>query len=80
MKLTEFKDKYAKLINLAYGELNADQKRAVYAMEIYNDSGDVLIACDIYADLPPDRLNPDFMDEQLRSTFQYDDTTIIVEQ
>jgi hypothetical protein len=77
MRLIEFKDEYAKLINMMYGELNADQKRAVYAMEIYNDSGDALIACDIFADLPPDRLDPDFIDEQLRNTFGYTDATII---
>jgi len=80
MKLTEFKDAYQRLINLAFGELNNDQKRTVYAMEIYNDSQDALTACDLYADkdLPEDRRLPDeYIDDQLRNTFDYNDTTII---
>ncbi len=76
MRLIEFKDAYAKLINMAYGELNDQQKQTVYAMEIYNDSGDVLTACDIYA-APP---SADYVDDQLRNTYEYNDATIIAEQ
>ena len=79
MKLTEFKDEYAKLINMAYGELSNKQKQTVYAMEIYKDGGDALTACDIYADSlnEHNRLKPEFIDDQLRNTFEYTDTTII---
>ena len=74
MRLIEFKDEYAKLVNMAYGELNDKQKQTVYAVEIYNDGGDALTACDIYADTTAD---PEFIDNQLRNTFEYNDTTII---
>ena len=79
MRLAEFKDEHIKLVNMAYGELNDKQKQTVYAMEIYKDSGDVLIACDIYASGPTsgDALAPEFVDEQLRNTFEYNDTTLI---
>lgn len=82
MRLTEFKDEYAKLINMVYGELSNQQKQTVYAMESYNDGADALTACDIYASSPTsgDALAPDFVDDQLRNTFEYDDTTTIVEQ
>ena len=77
MRLVEFKDEYTKLINMAYGELSDRQKQTVYAVEIYKDSGDVLIACDIYADSLLGTLTPQFIDEQLRNTFEYSDTTLI---
>ena len=73
MRLIEFKDEHAKLINMTYGELSDTQKQTLYAMEIYNDSKDALTACDIYA-APP---SPDYVEDQLRNTFGYNDTTII---
>lgn len=72
--LIEFKHAYADLIGLKYGSLNEKQKQTVYSMEIYDDSGDALIGCDIY--LATD-LSPDFIDQQNRETFEYTDDTII---
>jgi len=74
MRLIEFKEEYEKLIGLSYGELNDRQKQTVYSMEIYCDSQDALIACDIYAST---RLPSDYVDQQLRDTFQYEDITFI---
>lgn len=74
MRLTEFKEKYEKLIGLLYGELNDRQKQTVYAMELYCDSQDALIGCDIYA---ASDFDPEYIDEQLRNTFQYENTTSI---
>ena len=74
MRLIQFKDDYAKLVNKAYGELSNEEKQTVYAVEIYKDSGDALIACDIFADTTA---KPEFIDDQLRNTFEYNDTTII---
>lgn len=74
MRLTEFKEEYEKLIGLLYGELNDRQKQTVYAMEIYCDSSDVLIGCDVYA---TSDFDPKYIDEQLRNTFQYENTTSI---
>ena len=77
MRLVEFKEEYAKLVNMVYGELDDKQKQTVYSVEIYKDSGDALIACDIYADSLLGTLTPEFIDEQLRNTFEYNDTTVI---
>ncbi len=80
MKLTEFKDEYAKLVHRIYLELNEEQRACVYAMEIYRDSGDALIACDIYAGAREgyrDHVTPEFVDDQLRNTFEYTDVTMI---
>lgn len=78
MRLIEFKEAYAKLVNMLYGELNDEQKRTVYAMEIYHDSQDALTACDIYAPQNPREAIPtEFIDEQLRNTFQYEDVTVV---
>ena len=74
MRLVEFKEEYEKLIGFAYGELNNRQKQTVYAMEIYCDSSDASIACDVYTATDFD---PEYIDEQLRNTFQYEDTTFI---
>jgi len=75
--MIEFKEEYNKLINKTYGELNDRQKQTVYSMEIYHDSQDALIACDIYASTD---LNPEFIDNQLRNTFGYNDITILSEK
>ena len=78
MRLIEFKDEYAKLVGMKFGDLNDEQKRTVYAMEIYEDSQDALVACDIYAPQNPHEAIPtEFIDDQLRNTFQYDDATIV---
>lgn len=79
MRPIEFKDEHAKLVNMTYGELSDTQKQTLYAMEIYNDSHDALIACDIYASgLTSDSpLSPDYIDDQLRNTFGYNDITVI---
>jgi len=72
--LIEFKHAYANLIGQTYGTLNAKEKQAVYAMEIYDDSGDALIACDIFNATD---LSPEFVDGQNRDTFEYTDDTVI---
>ncbi len=74
MRLLKFKEEYKKLTGLLYGELDSRQKQTVYAMEIYNDSQDVLIGCDIYASSD---FNPEYIDEQLKNTFQYKNSTTI---
>ena len=72
--LIEFKKKYADRIGQKYSQLNDKEKQTVYAMEIYDDSEDALIACDIFNTTT---LTPAFVDEQNRETFEYTDDTII---
>lgn len=74
MRLIEFKIAYAELVGLSYGELDDKQKQTVYSVEIYKDSHDALIACDIYASTD---LSPEFIDNQLRNTFGYTDIKFI---
>jgi hypothetical protein len=72
--LIEFKHAYANLVGQKYGTLNEKEKQTVYAMEIYEDSSDALIACDIFNATD---LTPDFVEQQNRETFQYTDETVI---
>ena len=72
--LIGFKNAYANLIGQTYGILNAKEKQTVYAMEIYDDSSDALIACDIFNTT---NLTLEFINQQNRETFEYTDDTII---
>ena len=72
--LNSFKNTYAELVGLTYGELSLKQKQTVYAMEIYKDSHDPLIAFDIYY---ASSLEACFIDTQNRETFGYTDDTVI---
>lgn len=74
MRLTEFKDEHAKLVGKKYSELSASERQTLYSMEIYNDSHDALVACDLYATTS---LPVDLVDDQLRNTFGYTDDTIV---
>lgn len=72
--LTLFKTKYADLIGRKYGTLNEKEKQTVYAMALYNDGADAMTADDIFSSKT---LSADFVDQQNRNTFEYEDNSTI---
>lgn len=67
--------KRQKLYQKRYVELDTSEKRILYAYEIWADGGDKKIVSEI---LKRKDLTAEDIDRQLRGTFEYLDTTILL--
>jgi hypothetical protein len=75
VKLKEsFKKEYRDILFKDYKSLTNREKQVLYAMELYKDSRDAIIANETWADTD---IPFNYIDDQNRYTFDYTDNTII---
>ena len=74
--ITDLTRLYNMIVGKKYKVLTPDERRVLYAVELWNDGADPeAVATDLIDKTKSHDLSPEWVDEQLRRTFEYNDDT-----